>query len=106
MLTHLLSTYSKRAAQHNSTAKNNYYKFNATAAYVKHSIALIQLQQYYATCTCFNTRYSINAAIAVANKRANYAFKHVNFCFSTATKAIAAYKLAQRNAAILAQRSA
>lgn len=98
MLQQLLNTYTTRT-QHNSTAKCNYYKFNANAAYVKHSIALQLLQQYYNTCTCFNTRFAINAAIIACNSKIAYAQKHVNFCVRTATLALQQHKRAQRNAA-------
>ena len=108
MLQQLLNTYTTRT-QHASTAKNNYYKFNANAAYVKHSIALQQFKQAYAQyavirncATAFAMRHNINASIVCCNNKLRYAQQHKNFCFKTATRALAKYNLQQRNAAIAA----
>ena len=104
----LLSTYTQQT-QHNSTAKANYYKFNATRAYVQHTVALMQLQQHYAAqannvtrCTCtahvcncytaFNLRYAINKAILAAQSKQSYAQTHVNFNVQHATLLLQAYK--------------
>lgn len=98
MLQQLIKTYTVRT-QHNSTAKCNYYKFNANAAYVKHSIALQLLQQHYAACTCFNTRFAINNAIIACNNKLRYAQQHANFCVRTATLALQQHKRKLRAAA-------
>ena len=107
-LQQLLTTYTTRT-QHNSTAKANYYKFNANKAYVKHSIALQQLNTAYAQqahnttrCTCtahickcstaFNMRYAINKAIVAAQSKQRYAMQHCNFNLQTATQVLQAYK--------------
>jgi hypothetical protein len=112
MLQNLLTTYVTRT-QHASTAKNNYNKFNANAAYVTHSIALQQLQQYYAqyatirNCTnAYAMLHTINAAIVACNSKIKYAAQHKNFCLRTATRTLQQHKLQQRNAAIAAQRAA
>jgi hypothetical protein len=111
MLAQLLNTYANTATQHNSTAKANYYAFNANKAYVQHTVALMQLQQHYAAqahnttaCTCtahickcataFNLQHSINAAILVAQRKQAYAQTHVNFNLQAALTVIAAYKRA------------
>jgi hypothetical protein len=101
----LLNTYTTRT-QHNSTAKNNYNKFNANAAYVKHSIALKQLQQalaQYATitncATAFSMRFAINAAIIACKSKLNYACTHKNYCANTAQSMLAKARRAARNAA-------
>jgi len=110
MLAQLLNTYTQQT-QHNSTAKANYYKFNATRAYVQHTVALMQLQQHYTAqannttqCTCtahvckcntaFNLRYAINIAILAAQSKQRYAQQHVNFNLQAALTVIAAYKRA------------
>lgn len=105
MLQQLLTTYVTRT-QHASTAKNNYSKFNANAAYIKHTIALQQLQQYYAQyavirncATAYTMLHKLNASIVSCNSKLRYAQTHKNFCISTATRALAKYKLQQRNAA-------
>jgi hypothetical protein len=112
MLQQLLTTYTTRT-QHASTAKNNYNKFNANAAYVKHTIALQLLQQYYAqyavirNCTnAYAMLHKLNASITCCNSKLRYAQTHKNFCVNTATRALQQYKLQQRNAAIAAQRAA
>lgn len=111
MLTQLLNTYAKKTTQHSSTAKANYYKFNANKAYVQHTVALMQLQLHYAqqahnttVCTCtahmckcataFNLQHSINAATLVAQSKQRYAQTHVNFNLQAALTVIAAYKRA------------
>ena len=108
MLTQLLATYTTKT-QHNSTAKANYYKFNANKAYVQHTVALMQLQQHYAAqacnntrCTCVahvckcatahNLRYAINTAIVAAQSKQRYAQQHTNFCLQTALTVLQAYK--------------
>ena len=110
MLTQLLATYTTKT-QHNSTAKANYYKFNANKAYVQHTIALVQLQQHYAAQACNNTRctcvahvckcatqhnlqHAINAAIVAAQSKQAYAQRHCNFCLQTALTVLQAYKRA------------
>jgi hypothetical protein len=112
MLQQLLITYTTRT-QHASTAKNNYSKFNANAAYVKHTIALQLLQQYYAQYAvirnCSNAYamlHKLNASIVCCNSKLRYAQTHKNFCVNTATRMLAAHNLQQRNAAIAAQRAA
>ena len=109
-LSALISTYTTRT-QHNSTAKAFYYKFNANKAYVKHSVALQQLQLAYTQqahnttrCTCtqhmckcstaFNMRYKLNAAILAAQSKQRYAQQHCNFCFKTAMQLLQAYNKA------------
>ena len=111
MLANLLNTYAQKQTQHNSTAKANYYKFNATKAYVQHTVALMQLQQHYAAqahnatrCTCtahickcntaHNMRYAINNAIIVAQSKQRYAQQHVNFNLQNALQVLQAYKRA------------
>lgn len=108
MLAQLLATYTTKT-QHNSTAKANYYKFNATKAYVAHTVALIQLNNAYAAqaqnatrCTCtkhickcntaHNMRYLINNAIIAAQSKQKYAMQHVNFNLQNATQVLQAYK--------------
>jgi len=108
MLAQLLATYTTKT-QHNSTAKANYYKFNATKAYITHTIALIQLDSAYAAqahndtrCTCtahvckcdtaHNLCYKINAAILAAKSKQAYAQRHVNFSLQDATQVLHAYK--------------
>jgi hypothetical protein len=110
MLTQLLATYTTKT-QHNSTAKANYYKYNANKAYVQHTLALMQLQQHYAAqahnttvCTCtkhncicstaFNLRYAINAAIVAAQSKQAYAQRHCNFNLQNALQVLQAYKRA------------
>ena len=110
MLNNLLNTYTTKT-QHNSTAKANYYKFNATKAYVTHTVALMQLQQHYAAqannktvCTCsalnckcataFNLRYAINNAIVAAQSKQAYAQRHCNFNLQAALTVLQAYKQA------------
>ena len=102
----LLNTYNVRT-QHNSTAKSNYYKFNANAAYVKHSIALKQLQQAYkqyaaiTNCaTAFSMRFAINKAIIAAQNKIKYARTHKNYCARTAQSLLAQARKAAHNAAI------
>jgi molybdopterin/thiamine biosynthesis adenylyltransferase len=102
----LLSTYNVQT-QHNSTAKNNYYKFNANAAYVKHCIALRELQNAYKQYTqisncanAFATRYAINAAIVAAQNKIKYAQAHNNFCAATANSMLQKAKRTARKAAI------
>lgn len=108
MLNALLATYSNNNAQHNSSAKNNYYKFNATRAYVQHTVALMQLDVAYAQqaqnntrCTCtahickcataFNMRNAINSAITVAQRKQAYAQRHCNFNLQNALAVLQAY---------------
>lgn len=108
MLNALLATYSNNNAQHNSSAKNNYYKFNAVRAYVQHTVALMQLDVAYAQqahnttrCTCtahvckcataFNMRCAINAAITVAQRKQAYAQQHANFNLQAALQVLQAY---------------
>jgi len=109
MLNNLLNTYAKKQTQHNSTAKANYYKYNATKAYVQHSVALMQLNMHYAAqannttrCTCtahickcatqHNMQHAINSAILVAQSKQRYAQQHTNFCLQTALTVLQAYK--------------
>lgn len=116
MLTQLLNTYAQKQTQHNSTAKANYYKFNATKAYIKHTVALMQLQAHYAAqahnttrCTCtahfckcataHNLQYAINNAIIVATSKQQYAYKHVNFNLQNALTVLQAYNKAAQIAA-------
>lgn len=110
MLTQLLATYTTKT-QHNSTAKANYYKYNANKAYVQHTVALMQLQQHYAAqacnntrCTCVahvckcatahNLRYAINTAIVAAQSKQAYAQRHCNFNLQHALQVLQAYKRA------------
>lgn len=111
MLAHLLNAYTSTATQHNSTAKANYFNYNANMAYVQHTVALMQLQQHYAAqahnttrCTCtqhnckcptaFNLRYAINTATLAAQRKQAYAQTHVNFDLQAALAVLAAYKRA------------
>jgi hypothetical protein len=111
MLAQLLNTYAHKQTQHNSTAKANYYKFNATKAYVQHTVALMQLQLHYAAqannttrCTCtahvckcntaHNLQYAINNAILVAQSKQKYAQTHTNFNLQNALTVLQAYKRA------------
>lgn len=110
MLAQLLTTY-KKQTQHNSTAKANYYKFNANKAYVQHTVALMQLQLHYAkqannntVCTCtahickcatqHNMQFAINNAIIAAQSKQRYAQQHTNFNLQAALTVLAAYKRA------------
>jgi hypothetical protein len=109
MLNNLLNNYAKKQTQHNSSAKANYYKFNATKAYVTHTVALMQLNMHYAAqahnntrCTCtahfckcptaHNLQYAINNAITVAQSKQKYAQTHVNFNLQHALTVLQAYK--------------
>jgi hypothetical protein len=86
-----------KTAQHKSSAKNNYYTFNAVNAYVKHTVNLRAMQQAYNTLTatnCANTRnarVALYSAINVACNKQNYAYKHKNFCVQQATQQLCAY---------------
>jgi len=106
MLQHLLTTYTVKT-QHNSTAKCNYNKWDANAAYVKHCIALRTLQnaykQYAAITNCATARsmrFAINAAIIACNNKLKYATTHKNYCATTANLALQKAKRALRNAAL------
>ena len=104
-LQNLLNTYTVKT-QHSSTAKNNYNKFNANAAYVKHCIALRALQNAYkqyaqiSNCaTAFSMRFAINAAIVAAQNKIKYAQAHKNYCAATANSMLQKAKRALRKQA-------
>lgn len=88
------------SAQHKSTAKSNYYKFNAVRAYVQHTLALRIMQRAYSTlatncANARNARVTLNSAIQVAQSKQQYAYKHYNFCVQTATQKLHAASKAQ-----------
>jgi hypothetical protein len=104
-LQNLLNTYTVKT-QHSSTAKNNYNKFNANAAYVKHMLAYKQLVQAYAQyaavtncATAFTMRFALNAAIVACNNKIKYATTHKNYCAATANTALQKQKRALRKQA-------
>lgn len=103
-LQQLLNTYAVKT-QHNSTAKNNYFSFNANAAYVTHMLAYKQLQQHYThyanITNCAQARAircTLNSAINACNSKIAYAIRHTNFCVNTASAMLAKAKRAARNA--------
>jgi hypothetical protein len=108
MLTCLLATYTQQRAQHNSSAKANYHKFNATQAYVQHTVAIMQLNMHYAAqahnntrCSCstqfckcataHNLQYKINNALIAAKRKQQYAYNHNNFNLQHALQVLQAY---------------
>ncbi len=102
-LQQLLNTYTVKT-QHNSTAKNNYYSFNANDAYVTHMLAYKQLQQhyaYYANITnCAQAREircTLNSVINACNSKIAYAMRHRNFCINTASAMLAKAKRVKLN---------
>jgi hypothetical protein len=83
MLSILLSQYQ---TSRKSQSAAPYHRFDANGAYVRHSLALRQLNQAYneqaakeECCHSFDLVHRISNAILVAERKQKYAQNHLNF---------------------------
>lgn len=65
---------------------SNYYKIQATEKWVEYQLDVYDMSNLLMQISDFNTKIDLLDAIAVAERKRDYMYRHPNFDFSRATR--------------------
>ena len=90
---------SKYSKSNTKAGYSNYYKIQATEKWIEYQLDIFDMSNILMSVSDFNTKVDLVEAIAVAERKRDYMYRHPNFDINRATRVFNIVKRSQKVAA-------